>query len=124
MDRVKKARAAFALISALPPAMSAILAAAKLTVWKSLSWWAALSPLWIPALLVTLLSALACSASVHAARSGRRRVCGRCAHRSPEIPGREGVECLHYSRAGRKVRPRRDTCPDFYGSVTRGYTGK
>lgn len=112
------------LITATPPALTVMLLSVKVTVFKGLSWWIVTFPIWIVALALILAAALVACLSLRMSARSRRKICLHCVHASPATAGQGGKRiCMHHAHT-KEIRPEDKACPDFYGSITRGYTGK
>lgn len=124
MDKIRKAKMSLMLITATPPALTVMLLLIKVTVFKNLSWWIVTFPIWIVVLVLILAAVLIACLSLRSDIRSRRKICLHCVHASPAIAGQGDKRvCMHYAHT-KGIRPEDKACPDFYGSITRGYKGK
>lgn len=105
----------------LPFMLSAVLAGVKIAAWHTLGWWWVLSPV-----LLALLGALSFTAFFYVmlwstARYKSKPMCRMCVH-CIEKPDGTKAYCARRTPI-KAVDPDRDTCDDFFGSVTKGWEG-
>lgn len=121
MDKNKKKIIQFWAVASVPIVVTLILLVLKIAVWRSMPVLVVILPVLVPLMTTVAVFAVFGIAYLRYHSLHDRKCCGTCVHCSEDVYAKKG-KCLS---DGKEIKhPARMCCEKFYGSVTKGYTGR